>query len=152
MENQDINNQQNKTSTQPAQPAAPVLPVTPVSQVATSVSEPNLAAQGPTVNNGKKGMNKVLLTGIVVFAAAVIIGGLFAYKSGLFRGGSNLNAQPATSMTSPQNPTPVATPTPVTINNQQDLQNALNTVNNTDPSSMTSTLNQNSADASQFGQ
>jgi len=42
--------------------------------------------------------------------------------------------------------------TPMPINNAQDVNNALQQVNSTDPSSIGTDLNQNTSDASQFSQ
>ena len=42
--------------------------------------------------------------------------------------------------------------TPMPINNASDVNNALQQVNNTDPSSAETSLNQNTSDASQFSQ
>lgn len=144
------NNIQNQQNLQQGQQAA-ASQVPPVPNTFSQVNQP--AAVPPPQN--KKGRGKGLLFGILILVLILFLtgGAYLAYRAGLFGKGS-LNAVPATTMNTGVGTMPIATPTPtpVVVNNQQDVQNALNAVQSTDPSSMTQTLNQNATDSASFSQ
>ena len=133
---QPINNNQPVTPQQPMVP--PVMPPQPAPQPvgASSIY--------------KKGGNKRLGVLLLILAGSILIFLFVVFQNGLLTLPPQKQPQPAAYAVLSPTLTPI--PTPVVINNPSDLQNALNVVNNTDPNSMTSTLNQNSSDASQFTQ
>lgn len=98
----------------------------------------------------KKGGNKRLGVLLLILAGSILIFLFVAFQNGLLTLPSQNKPQQTVYVV--PSPTLTPTPTPVVINNPSDLQSALNVVNGTDPNSMTSILNQNSSDASQFAQ
>lgn len=113
------------------------------------------AVQTPNVNqpaNQGTGKKPMLIIAVLLILAAVLGGGYYFVNNGLLglRAGKVQNVSQNINPTQAPVAAPVVSPTPVIVNNSQDLQNALNDISNTNPDTLGTDLNQNSQDASQF--